>query len=153
MVDCHSYFHVFYVLHNIWIDWLVMKIQVTEKHIRKGKPEHCNQCPIALALQDALEGYNLFNVEVTTDAANGEFKFRFEEHLNEKDSQCTSYTISQTDAVNVNHFINEFDTFGYSNDRRESIPCPEAVHAKPFTFELGGEIERNTVISGAKHGK
>ena len=127
-----------------------MKIQVTEKHIRKGIPENCTKCAISLALQDALEGYNLFNVEVTTDAANGEFKFRFEEHLNEKDSQCTSYTISQTDAVNVNHFINEFDTFGYSSDKRESFPNAIVVHAKPFTFELGGEIERNTVMSGVK---
>ena len=130
-----------------------MKIQVTEKHIQKGVPEHCTKCAITLALQDALEGYNLFDVEVTIKDYNhntGEFKFVFREHLNEKDSQCTSYTISQTDAVNVNHFINEFDTFGYSNDRRESIPCPEAVHAKPFTFELGGEIERNTVMSGVK---
>ena len=25
------------------------------KHIRKGKPEHCNQCPIALALQALFE--------------------------------------------------------------------------------------------------
>jgi len=151
MVDCHSHCRVYYVLHTVRIDWLVMKIQVTEKHIRKGKPEHCNQCPIALALQDALEGYNLFDVEVTTDAANGEFKFTFMEQRNPRESyEKTDYTISQTDAVNVNHFINEFDTFGYSNDRRESIPCPEAVHAKPFTFELGGEIERQTVMSGAK---
>ena len=62
--------------------------------------------------------------------------------------QFTDYTISQTDAVNVNHFINEFDTFGYSSDRRESIPCDDIVHAKPFTFELGGEIESQTVMSG-----
>ena len=127
-----------------------MKIQVTEKHILKGIPENCEKCAMALALQDALEGYNLFNVEVTTDAANGEFKFRFEEHLNEKDSQYTSYTILKTDEINVNHFINEFDTFGYSNDRRESIPCRGAEDVKPFMFELGGEIERNTVMSGVK---
>ena len=130
-----------------------MKIQVTEKHIRKGVPEHCNQCAISLALQDALEGYNLFEVEVITDYNNynnGQFKFNLKEHLSTDKFQFTDYTISQTDAVNVNHFINEFDTFGYSNDRRESISYPEAVHVKPFTFELGGEIERQTVMSGVK---
>ena len=128
-----------------------MKIQVTEKHIQKGVPEHCTKCAISLALQDALEGYNLFDVEVTIKDYNhntGEFKFVFREHLNEKDSQYTNYTISQTDERNVNHFINEFDTFGYSSDRRESIPCDDIVHAKPFTFELGGEIESQTVMSG-----
>ena len=130
-----------------------MKIQVTEKHILKGIPENCEKCAMALALQDALEGYNLFDVEVTTrdyNSITGEFKFRFEEHLNEKDSQYTSYTISKTDEINVNHFINEFDTFGYSSDKRESFPNAIVVHAKPFTFELGGEIERNTVMSGVK---
>ena len=108
---------------------------------------------MALALQDALEGYNLFDVEVTTrdyNSITGEFKFRFEEHLNEEDSQYTSYTISKTDEINVNHFINEFDTFGYSSDKRESFPNAIVVHAKPFTFELGGEIEKNTVMSGVK---
>ena len=130
-----------------------MKIQVTEKHILKGIPENCEKCAMALALQDALEGYNLFDVEVTTrdyNSITGEFKFRFEEHLNEEDSQFTSYTISKTDEINVNHFINEFDTFGYSSDRRESFPNAIVVHAKPFTFELGGEIEKNTVMSGVK---
>ena len=130
-----------------------MKIQVTEKHILKGIPENCEKCAMALALQDALEGYNLFDVEVTTrdyNSITGEFKFRFEEHLNEEDSQYTSYTISKTDEINVNHFINEFDTFGYSSDKRESFPNAIVVHAKPFTFELGGEIEKNTVMSGVK---
>ena len=130
-----------------------MKIQVTEKHILKGIPENCTKCAISLALQDALEGYNLFDIEVTTrdyNSITGEFKFRFEEHLNEEDSQYTSYTISKTDEINVNHFINEFDTFGYSSDRRESFPNAIVVHAKPFTFELGGEIEKNTVMSGVK---
>ena len=130
-----------------------MKIQVTEKHILKGIPENCEKCAMALALQDALEGYNLFDVEVTTrdyNSITGEFKFRFEEHLNEEDSQFTSYTISKTDEINVNHFINEFDTFGYSSDKRESFPNAIVVHAKPFTFELGGEIEKNTVMSGVK---
>ena len=128
-----------------------MKIQVTEKHIQKGVPEHCTKCAISLALQDALEGYNLFDVEVTIKDYNhntGEFKFVFREHLNEKDSQYTNYTISQTDERNINHFVNEFDTFGYDMVLQESIPCDDVVHAKPFTFELGGEIESQTVMSG-----
>ncbi len=126
-----------------------MKIQVTEKHIRKGIPENCKKCAIALALQDALEGYNLFDVEVTTDEdVSGEFKFTFRESLSCNVYQWTDYTISQTDAVNVSHFINEFDTFGYDKEKGKSIPCSEVVHAKPFTFELGGEIERQTVMSG-----
>ena len=127
-----------------------MKIQVTEKHIRKGIPDNCTKCAIALALQDALEGYNLFDVEViTNDNHNeGKFKFTFEEHLNERDSHHTQYTISKTDERNVNHFINEFDTFSYDKDKRESVPCDDVVHVKPFTFELGGEIEKNTVMSG-----
>ena len=128
-----------------------MKIQVTEKHIRKGIPENCTKCAISLALQDALEGYNLFDVEVTTDMVRGSFKFVFREQRNPREGyQKTDYTMSQTDAVNVNHFINEFDTFGFDGKRRESIPCPEAVHVKPFTFELGGEIESQTVMSGVK---
>ena len=126
-----------------------MKIQVTENHIKKGMPDNCTKCAISLALKDALEGYNLFEVEVTTDIANGEFKFIFREQRNPREGyQKTDYTISQTDAVNVNHFINEFDTFDYDNKKRESIPCPEVVHVKPFTFELGGEIEKQTVMSG-----
>ena len=126
-----------------------MKIQVTEKHIRKGIPENCTKCAISLALQDALEGYNLFDVEVTTDIADGEFKFVFREQRNPPYGyHLTDYKISQIDAVNVNHFINEFDTFGYDGMKKESMPCLEVVHAKPFTFELGGEIESRTVLSG-----
>ena len=130
-----------------------MKIQVTEKHIKKGIPENCKKCAIALALRDALEGYNLFDVEVTTtDNHNeGKFKFTFEEHLNEWESQHTQYTISHTDEVNVNNFINEFDLFGYDEEKQESIPYRNGdfgADLKPFTFELGGEIEKNTVMSG-----
>ena len=130
-----------------------MKIQVTENHIKRGIPDNCTKCAVALALQDALEGYNLFDIEIITDYENsnynkGVFKFNLREHLSVGELQFTEYTISQTDAVNVNHFINEFDTFGYDVMKKESIPCPEVVHAKPFTFELGGEIEKNTVMSG-----
>ena len=125
-----------------------MKIQVTEKHIRKGIPEDCKKCAIALALQDALEGYNLFDVEVTTDCGSEEFKFNLRESLSCNVYQYTKYTISQTDAVNVYNFINEFDTFSYDGMKNESMPNGDVVHAKPFTFELGGEIEKNTVLSG-----
>ena len=131
-----------------------MKIQVTEKHIRKGIPDDCTKCAVALALQDALKGYNLFNIEIITDYDNnalmGKFKFNFKEHLSIDGFQFTKitpYTISQTDEVKVNHFINEFDTFGYDKGKQESIPRYNVVDAKPFTFELGGEIERQTVLS------
>ena len=52
------------------------------------------------------------------------------------------------DEVNINHFINEFDTFYYDEKKGKWIPSVDVVHVKPFTFELGGEIEKNTVLSG-----
>ena len=130
-----------------------MKIQVTEKHIRKGIPDNCEKCAIALALQDALEGYNLFDVEIITDYENnnynkGKFKFNLTEHLSVDEFKLTKYTISKTDEINVNNFINEFDTFYYDEEKIKWIPSVDVVHAKPFTFELGGEIERQTVLSG-----
>lgn len=33
-----------------------MKIQVTEKHIKRGKRKCAWRCPVALALQDVLDG-------------------------------------------------------------------------------------------------
>ena len=155
-----------------------MKIQVTEKHIRKGIPENCKRCAIALALQDALEGYNPFDVRVVdnfemqdydwvgsqitpyglNDALpptspskiEGGFGFAFRESLSGNVYQWTSYTMSHTDADNVNNFIKEFDLFGYDKEKQESIPCRDVVDVKPFTFELGGEIEKRTVLSENK---
>lgn len=31
-----------------------MKIRVTKEHIKKGKPEACSSCPVALALKEAF---------------------------------------------------------------------------------------------------
>ena len=106
-----------------------MKIQVTENHIKKGIPDNCTKCAISLALKDALEGYNLFEVEVITDIADDEFRFVFREQRDTGEGyEKTDYVISQTDAVNVNHFIGEFDTFGYDEYKQESIPCLSLIH-------------------------
>ena len=139
-----------------------MEIQVTEKHIKKGIPTNCKKCAIALALQDALEGYNIFDVRGMEDASpsnasppskiEGGFGFTFGEtpsgnfdfilfHSSDV-YQWASYTMSHTDADNVNNFIKEFDSFGYDKEKQESIPRGAIVYVTPFTFELSGKISR-----------
>lgn len=38
---------------------MAVRVDVTEEHIRDGKPRRCDSCPIALAIADALDvGFN-----------------------------------------------------------------------------------------------
>ena len=44
-----------------------MKIAVTKKHIKDGKPEDSHKCPVALAIQDALKAQGIRNSDVSVD--------------------------------------------------------------------------------------
>ena len=115
-----------------------MQIKVTEKHIKNGVPENCNLCAVSLALAEALF-LDSHSVEVYPDHVRGVgYRFRFRS----LDSDCgrLSYTMSDSDRDVVDSFIKEFDTFNYNDEKQQSYPTADIINAKPFTFELSGEV-------------
>ena len=115
-----------------------MQIKVTEYHIKNGVPENCNLCAVSLALAEALF-LDSHSVEVYPDHVRGVgYRFRFRS----LDSDCgrLSYTMSDSDRDVVDSFIKEFDTFNYNDKKQQSYPTADIINAKPFTFELSGEV-------------
>ena len=106
-----------------------MKIQVTEKHIKEGKPEHCTLCAVALAVQEKVG--KEYNVSVM---ASTEYGYYFGIYQNENDLYKDNKIVNNK--MKLFSFINEFDSFDYDNKKQQSIPCPDIVDAKPFEFEL-----------------
>ena len=84
-----------------------MKIQVTEDHIKRGEPENCESCAVALALKDKLP--NDYNVGVFKGGANDDVYFDIiEETLN----RTTLGNVGVGDYVNVERSLRVGDELG-----------------------------------------
>jgi len=82
-----------------------MKIQVKEEHIKKGRPEDCEKCAVALAVKDSLKADS---VSVTTDCdENIEISAWFDK-LGYKEQK--DIIIMDSDQIQVNHFVEDFDS-------------------------------------------
>ena len=107
-----------------------MKIQVTEEHIKEGKPEHCTLCAVALAVQEKVGQKYTVSVMSSSDYDG----YYFSIYEKEKDFYKDNRIVDSE--MKLFPFINEFDSFDYDNKKQQSIPCPDIVDAKPFEFEL-----------------
>ena len=109
-----------------------MKIQVTEKHIKEGKPEHCTLCAVALAVQEKVG--QKYSVSVMANDNGNYDGYYFSIYHKQKDYYKKNKVMDNE--RKLTHFIHEFDYFGYNKEKQQSIPCPDIVDAKPFEFEL-----------------
>ena len=75
-----------------------------------------------------------YNVSVMAGSDINEYGYYFSIYQNENDLYKNNKIVNNK--MKLFRFINEFDLFGYNKAKRESIPCPDIVDAKPFTFEL-----------------
>ena len=107
-----------------------MKIQVKEEHIKKGRPEDCERCAVALAVKDSLKADS---VSVTMDCdENIEISAWFDK-LGYKEQKDIS--IMDSDQIQVNHFVEWFDSF-YDWDGNQSVNVSYDKGVKPFEFEV-----------------
>ena len=112
-----------------------MKIQVTEDHIKRGIPENCKSCAIALALKEKLPNYN---VEVYLGGENNDVYFGI--HNKHNDLKIENI-IHKIDVGNVTTFVETFDsTYDWDFDNRVSVHDGGKYTVKPFEFdvEIGG---------------
>ena len=117
-----------------------MKIQVTEEHIKKGIPEHCQLCAVSLAVQEKVgKKYSVF---VMAHEKHGYYFDIYQKGKSRwEDNKLVNKGCYKNNKIVDNkrklfHFISDFDLFGYNKEKQESIPCSEAVGVKPFEFEL-----------------
>lgn len=98
-------------------------IQVKEEHIKNGQPENCENCALALAVKDSLKADS---VSVTTDCdENIEISAWFDKlgYRKQKD-----IIIVDSDQIQVNHFVEAFDSFGAVGHDKKGL--------KPFEFDI-----------------
>ena len=89
----------------------IYKINVTQKHIQKGRKSDCGQCPIALAILDTF-GDRITNVNVGDNRV-----INFEEKVLNGDMNYLTCQASKK----INSFIDKFD---------------DGKPVKPFNFML-----------------
>ena len=113
-----------------------MKIQVTEEHIKKGIPENCESCAVALAVQEQLP--NNYNVGVFKGGENNDVYFGIHNKHNDLEIENTIHKI---DLGNLDTFIETFDrNYLWDSVNKVSVHKEESKYAvEPFEFDV--EIE------------
>ena len=113
-----------------------MKIQVTEEHIKKGKPEDCGRCAVALAVQEQLP--NNYNVGVFKGGENNDVYFGIYNKYNDLEIENTIHKIDLDD---LDTFIETFDrNYKWDFDNKVSVHKEESKYSvEPFEFDV--EIE------------
>ena len=108
-----------------------MKIQVKEEHIKKGRPEDCERCAVALAVKDSLKADS---VSVTTDCdENIEISAWFDK-LGYKEQKDISIMDSEQIQVNVEDFDSHYE---YDYLLFKSINIGHDKNGlEPFEFEV-----------------
>ena len=123
-----------------------LKVEVTDEHIRRGKPDSCNECAIALAIQSAIDKDGIpWSASVSFDFLKSEASIglsAWEPWEKREGVKCCSivkakYPYEESNQIKINYFVKEFDeNFKWDYDKRESTPIHPAEHCKPFEFEL-----------------
>lgn len=118
-----------------------LKVKVTDEHIKKGMPDSCDKCAIALAVQSAINNdgapwqcnveYNLRTTTAKINLATWKGKTWDDEIA----KSC--FVVEEGNQEKINQFVNEFDSnFSWDSNAEESTPYKPIVHCKPFDFEL-----------------
>ena len=92
-----------------------MLIEVTEEHIKNGAPEDECNCPIALAVQDAVEqdicdGYEIDRVNVIVTVHDGDINVHHHNNNAEMEHMFGVSPKSKDGWSVINNFIHRFDT-------------------------------------------
>lgn len=118
-----------------------LKVKVTDEHIKKGMPDSCDKCAIALAVQSAIDNDGApwqCNVEFThrtTTARINLATWKGKTWDDEIAKNC--FVVEKDNQEKINQFVNEFDSnFSWDSNAEESTPYKPIVHCKPFDFEL-----------------
>ena len=113
-----------------------MKIQVTEDHIKRGEPQNCESCAVALALKEKLS--NDYEISVFK---GGEYDdVYFDIHNKHNDLEIDN-TIHKIDLDNLDTFIETFDrNYEWDDANNVSVHKEKSKYAvEPFEFNV--EIE------------
>ena len=126
-----------------------LKVKVTDEHIKKGMPDSCDKCAIALAVQSAIDNTGApwqCNVELThrTTTFTKSPKARINIAAwsgkiweDEVAKSCFVVDDEKGNKEKINQFVSEFDSiFYWDSNTEESTPNKPVVHCKPFDFEL-----------------
>ena len=119
-----------------------LTVEVTQEHINKGTPVHCNDCAMSLAFSDALLKINDNKCLVTTRMSNGEVTITYSKakiglfedvNLKEYVDDFTSNLQYKIDA-----FVNEYDNSFLSSHGHNTMPLADFTprYCVPFTFDV-----------------
>ena len=92
-----------------------MKIQVTEEHIKKGVPENCRLCAVALAVKEKVGQKYTVSVMSSSDYDG----YYFSIYEKEKDFYKDNRIVDSE--MKLFPFINEFDYFGYVGEAKQGF--------------------------------
>ena len=120
-----------------------LKVKVTDEHIKKGMPDSCDKCAIALAVQSAIDNdgapwqCNVEFTNATTTAKINLATWKGKTWEDEVAKSCFVVDNKEDNQEKINQFVNEFDSnFSWDSNAEESTPYKPIVHCKPFDFEL-----------------
>ena len=120
-----------------------LKVKVTAEHIKKGMPESCDKCAIALAVQSAIDNDGApwqCDVEFTNLTKTAKINlstWNGKAWEDEVTKSCFVIDDEKNNQEKINQFVNEFDSiFYWDSNTEESTPNKPVVHCKPFDFEL-----------------
>ena len=118
-----------------------LTVEVTQEHINKGTPVHCNDCAMSLAFSDALLKINDNKCLVTTRMSNGEVTITYSHdgiifgvNLKEYVDDFTSNLQYKIDA-----FVKEYDDNFVTRGTDESTMPRDGFtpkHCVPWTFDV-----------------
>ena len=113
-----------------------MKIQVTEDHIKRGEPQNCESCAVALALKEKLS----IDYEISVFKGGEYNHVYFDIHHKNNDIEIDN-TINEIDLDNLGTFIETFDkNYEWDFDNKVSVHKEKNKYAvEPFEFNV--EIE------------
>ena len=115
-----------------------LTVEVTQEHINKGTPVHCNDCAMSLAFSDALLKVYSSECLVTTRMSNGEVSL---EYLVDSNG-CELIANLDSDIINLQYkldaFVNEYDNNFLANDGHNTMPLANFIpkHCVPWTFDV-----------------
>jgi len=115
-----------------------LTVEVTQEHINKGTPVHCNDCAMSLAFSDALLKVYSSECLVTTKMSNGEVSLEYVVDSN----GCELTANLDSDIINLQYkidaFVNEYDNSFLSSHGHNTMPLADFTprYCVPFTFDV-----------------
>ena len=118
-----------------------LKVKVTDEHIKRGGPDSCDKCAIALAVQNAINSDGApwkCNVEFDSRITTARINLKTWSSRTWDDEVVKDcFVVGKDDKEKINQFVNEFDSnFIWDYNTEECSSYKPIVHCKPFDFEL-----------------